>query len=131
MDDLMHKLVSAVIMAVLLAGVGALSVASRRRKVARAEAAAPAAVEDRSQLLLREAQEHDRRRDELGAQGRAGEALDHARASVGCWRVLTQQRPGRFLGERRAALTRLSELLNAAGHTAEASRALQESATLA
>jgi hypothetical protein len=42
MDDLMHKLVSTVLVAVLLAGVSALSVANRRRKAARDDATAPA-----------------------------------------------------------------------------------------
>lgn len=131
MDELMHKLVSAAVVAVLLAGVGALSAATRRRKVARAEAAAPLPAEDRSQGLLREAREHDRRREELAAQGRDTEALDQARAAVGCWRELTQQRQGRFLAERRDALARLTQLLSAGGQAAEAAQARQESANLA
>ncbi|MEU2711935.1 hypothetical protein [Streptomyces sp. NPDC007205] len=131
MNDLLHKLVSAAITGGLIALVGWLSVQSRRRKVAKAEAAAPAPVEDPSQTLLRHAQEADRRRDELVAQGRRAEALEHARAAADCWRQLTAARPGRFRSELQAALGRLGELLDGAGQTAEAVRARQEAAGLA
>lgn len=68
MDDLMHKLVSGALSGGLIALVGGLSVLVRRRRVARAEAAAPAPVEDLSQTLLRQAQEADRSREALAAQ---------------------------------------------------------------
>lgn len=122
----MHRLVSAVIVAVLLAVVSAISVATRKRKVARAEAAAPAPTEDPTHALLREACAHDQRRDELAAQGHASDSLEHARAAADRWRTLTDQRPGRFLTERRAALARLAEMLSAAGRDGEAARARTE-----
>jgi hypothetical protein len=130
MDELMHKLVSAVLVAVLLAAVSALSVATRKRKVAREEAAAPTPSEDATQTLLREARNHDLRRDELSAESHAAEALEHARVAADRWRALTDQRPGRFLDERRAALARLAALLAAAGHPNEATRARLEADAL-
>ncbi|MFB7616356.1 hypothetical protein [Kitasatospora sp. NPDC056181] len=126
MDDLMHKLVSGALSGGLIALVGGLSVLVRRRRVARAEAAAPAPVEDLSQALLRQAREADRSRDELAGQGRPVEALDPARAAADLWRRLTEVRQGRFLAERQAALARLGELLAAAGRPDEAARVRQE-----
>ncbi|RAG82520.1 hypothetical protein DN069_27095 [Streptacidiphilus pinicola] len=130
MDELMHKLVSAVLVALLLTVVSAISVATRKRKVARAEGAAPAPAEDPTQALLREARNHDLRRDELAAQGHTAEALGHARAAAERWRLLTDQRPGRFLAERRAALASLAGLLTVAGHESEATRARMEADSL-
>lgn len=130
MDELMHKLVSAVIVAVLLTVVSAISVATRKRKVARAEAAAPAPTEDPTQVLLREARNHDLRRDELAAQGHTAESLEHARVAADRWRLLTDQRPGRFRAERRDSLARLAELLGAAGHESAAARARMEAEAL-
>ncbi|KIZ15295.1 hypothetical protein [Streptomyces natalensis] len=130
MDDLLHKLVSAVITGALIALVGALSVAVRRRRVAREEAAAPAPVEDRSQTLLRQARQLDDSRDELAAQGRQTEALAQAREAAELWRELTRVRPGRFHVERREALGRLSELLAALGQGDQAAQVRQEAAGL-
>ncbi|MFD9888329.1 hypothetical protein ACFWY9_03245 [Amycolatopsis sp. NPDC059027] len=130
-SDLPHALVSAVVVGALLAGVSALSVAVRKRKVARAEAAASAPVEDRSQTLLRQAQWHDQSRDQLATQGRAEEALTHARSAADQWRELTRVRPGRFQAELQAALRRLGELLAAAGQPDEAARVQHEAAGIA
>ncbi|TJZ54132.1 hypothetical protein FCH28_13115 [Streptomyces piniterrae] len=130
MDDLLYKLVSAVVTGVLIALVGAMSMAARRRRVAREEAAAPAPVEDRSQILLRQARELDDRRDELAAQDRQAEALAQAREAADLWRELTRVRPGRFHAERRAALGRLSELLADMGQGDQAARVRQEAAGL-
>ncbi|MEU9118919.1 hypothetical protein AB0C96_03495 [Streptomyces sp. NPDC048506] len=132
MTDLLHKLVSAVLTGGLIALVGALSVAVRRRRVAREEASAPAPApaEDRSQTLLRLAQQSDRSRDELAAQGRQEEALAQARAAAEHWRELTRMRPGRFQTQRRAALGRLGELLAAAGQEQQAAQVRQEAARL-
>ncbi|GAU69303.1 hypothetical protein SSP35_11_01220 [Streptomyces sp. NBRC 110611] len=130
MDDLLHKLVSAVITGALIALVGALSVAVRRRRVAREEAAAPAPTEDRSQTLLRQAQQLDDSRDELAAQGRQAEALARAREAADAWRELTRVRPGRFHAERRAALGRLSELLALMGHEEQATQVRLEASGL-
>ncbi|MFF4606508.1 hypothetical protein ACFY12_27725 [Streptomyces sp. NPDC001339] len=130
MDDLLHKLVSAVITGALIALVGALSVAVRRRRVAREEAAAPAPAEDRSQALLRQARQSDDSRDELAAQGRQAEALSRAREAADLWRELTRVRPGRFHAERRAALERLSELLAAMGQEEQAAQVRLEAAGL-
>ncbi|MEU9504024.1 hypothetical protein [Streptomyces sp. NPDC048196] len=131
MTDLLHKLVSAVLTGGLIALVGALSVAARRRRVAREEAAAPAPVEDRTQTLLRLAQQSDHSRDQLAAQGRQAEALAQAREAAAHWRELTEARPGRFQAERRAALGRLGELLAAAGQEQQAAQVRQEAARLA
>ncbi|AJT62064.1 hypothetical protein [Streptomyces chattanoogensis] len=130
MNDLLHKLVSAAITGALIALVGYLSVAVRRRRVAREEAAAPAPVEDRSQALLRQAQQLDHSRDELAARGRQAEALAQAREAADLWRELTRLRPGRFHAERREALGRLSELLAAAGQENQAAQVRQEAAGL-
>ncbi|MFI9048164.1 hypothetical protein [Streptomyces sp. NPDC053427] len=130
MDDLLHKLVSAVITGALIALVGYLSVASRRRRVAREEAAAPAPVEDRTQTLLRRAQQLDSSRDQLAAQGQQVEALAQAREAADLWRELTRIRPGRFQAERRAALGKLSELLAATGEEHQAAQVRQEAAGL-
>ena len=46
------------------------------------------------------------------------------------WRLLTDQRPGRFLAERRAALGALAGLLTVAGHESEATRARMEADAL-
>ncbi|SDW59421.1 hypothetical protein SAMN05421504_101997 [Amycolatopsis xylanica] len=115
MSDVLHKLVSLVLTGALIGLVGWLSVTVRKKKVAKAEAAAPAPVEDRSQALLRQAQQFDRSRDEMAAQGRLAEAMTHAHAAAQHWHELTQARPGRFQAEERAALKRLSEL-ETAGH---------------
>ncbi|KUL54449.1 hypothetical protein ADL22_03040 [Streptomyces sp. NRRL F-4489] len=130
MNDLLHKLVSAVLTGGLIALVGYLSVAVRRRRVAREEAAAPAPVEDPTQALLRQARELDSGRDELAAQGRAAEALERARAAADAWRTLTRSRPGRFQTERRAALGRLSDLLDAVGDEHQAAQIRREAAGL-
>ncbi|GAA4539236.1 hypothetical protein [Amycolatopsis samaneae] len=130
-SDLPHALVSAVIVAALLAGVSALSVAARKRKVARAEAAAPAPVEDRSQALLRQARWHDQTRDQMAADGRSAEALAQARTAADQWRELTRLRPGRFQAEQQAALNRLGELLAASGQPDEAARVQREAAGIA
>lgn len=114
MNDVMMKLVSAAITGLLVALVGYASVARRRRQVARAEAA-QATTEDPTQTLLRHAEEADRNRDELAAQGRLAEALDHARQAVDHWTALTQARVGRFQGERQSALRRLEELRSRTG----------------
>ncbi|MFI6845012.1 hypothetical protein OG535_06725 [Kitasatospora sp. NBC_00085] len=126
MDDLMHKLVSGALSGGLIALVGGLSVLVRRRRVARAEAAAPAPVEDLSQTLLRQAQEADRSREALAAQAGPAAALDPARTAADLWRRLTEMRQGRFQAERQSALTRLGELLAAAGRPDEAARVRQE-----
>ncbi|MFF4953399.1 hypothetical protein ACWC2K_05520 [Streptomyces chattanoogensis] len=130
MNDLLHKLVSAVITGTLIALVGYLSVAVRRRRVAREEAAAPAPVEDRSQTLLRQGHQLDHSRDELAAAGRQAEALAQAREAADVWRELTRLRPGRFHAERREALDRLSELLAATGQEQQAAQVRQEAAGL-
>ncbi|MFJ9850156.1 hypothetical protein [Streptomyces sp. NPDC101150] len=130
MNDLLHKLVSAVITGALIALVGYLSVAVRRRRVAREEAAAPVPVEDRTQTLLRRAQQLDSSRDELAAQGRHADALPKAREAAELWRELTRVRTGRFQAERRAALGRLSELLTAMGEEHQAAQVRQEAAGL-
>ncbi|MFJ7066192.1 hypothetical protein [Streptomyces sp. NPDC101115] len=114
MDDLLMKLVSAAITGGLIALVGYASVARRRRQAARAEAAGTV-TEDPTQALLRRAEEADRDRDELAAQGRLPEALDHAREAADLWTALTQARIGRFQGDRQAALRRLEELRSRAG----------------
>ncbi|WP_438489431.1 hypothetical protein [Streptomyces sp. S186] len=131
MNDLLHKLVSAVITGALIALVGYVSVAVRRRRVAREEAAAPAPVEDRTQALLRQAQQADAARDVLATQGRHADALVPAREAADAWRALTRARPGRFHAERRAALDCLSELLDAAGEQQQAAQVRQEAAGLA
>jgi hypothetical protein len=130
MDLFLHKIVSAVITAVLLTMVSALSVAARKRKVRRAEATAPAPTEDPTQTRLREARHHDQQRDESTERGLPVKALQHARAAAERWRALTEQRPGRFLMERRAALVRLAGLLDTAGYTGEADRVRSEAAAL-
>ncbi|CCB72678.1 protein of unknown function (plasmid) [Streptantibioticus cattleyicolor NRRL 8057 = DSM 46488] len=127
---MLHKLVSGVITGGLIALVGWLSVQSRKRKVAKAEALAPAPVEDPSQALLRRAQEADRHRDDLMAQGHWTEALRYAGEAADRWRRLTAARPGRFRGELRTALERLGELLDSTGRTAEAARVRHEAAGL-
>ncbi|MEU4081258.1 hypothetical protein [Streptomyces venezuelae] len=114
MDDLLMKLVSAAITGGLIALVGYASVARRRRQVARAEAGRTS-TEDPTQAMLRHAEEADRARDELAAQGRHGEALDHARVAVDHWTALTQARVGRFQSERQAALRRFEQLRTSAG----------------
>ncbi|MFF2147714.1 hypothetical protein [Kitasatospora sp. NPDC058190] len=131
MDLLLHKIVSAVITAVLLTLVSALSVAARKRKVRRAEATAPAPTEDPTQTLLREARHHELQRDESADGGQPVKALQHARAAADRWRALTEQRPGRFLVERRTALARLAQMLDAAGYTGEADRVRSKAAALA
>ncbi|SHM48707.1 hypothetical protein [Streptomyces yunnanensis] len=130
MNDLLHKLVSTVITGALIALVGYLSVTVRRRRVAREEAAAPAPVEDPTQTLLRQAQQLDVSRDELAIQGRQAEALTRAGEAADAWRALTRARPGRFQAERRAALDRLSELLDAEGQEQQAAQIRQEAAGL-
>ncbi|MFG3280722.1 hypothetical protein [Streptomyces sp. NPDC048111] len=130
MNDLLHKLVSVVITGALVALVGYASVSARRRRVAREEAAAPTPVQDATQALLRQAQQLDRRRDELAAQGRAPEALAPARQAADSWRRLTEARPGRFHAERRAALGRLGELLDAGGQAQQAAQVRQEAGRL-
>lgn len=110
----MMKLVSAAITGGLVALVGYASVARRRRQVARAEAVQTAA-EDPTQALLRYAEEADRTRDELAAQGRLSEALGQAREAVDHWTALTQARVGRFQGERQSALRRFEELRSRTG----------------
>uniref|UniRef100_A0AAU2UX08 Secreted protein n=1 Tax=Streptomyces sp. NBC_00003 TaxID=2903608 RepID=A0AAU2UX08_9ACTN len=130
MNDLLHKLVSAVITGALIALVGYLSVTVLRRRVAREEAAAPAPVEDPTQTLLRQAQQLDLSRDELAAQSREPEALARAREAAAAWRALTGARPGRFQAERRAALGRLGELLDAGGQEQQAAQVRQEAAGL-
>ncbi|MEU4270171.1 hypothetical protein [Streptomyces sp. NPDC026092] len=113
-DDLMMKLVSGAITGGLVAIVGYASVARRRRQVARAEAN-QTSTEDPTQTLLRHAEEADRERDELAAQGRLADALFHAGEAVDHWTALTQARVGRFQGERQAALRRQEELRSRAG----------------
>ncbi|QUQ67170.1 hypothetical protein [Kutzneria sp. CA-103260] len=113
--DLLHMLVRPIIVGALLAFVGWLSVTVRKRKVAQAEAAAPAPVEDRSQTLLRQAQQFDSDRDSLAARGQRADALAPAQAAADSWRELTQVRPGRFQTELQAALTRLDELQKTLG----------------
>ncbi|MER6048738.1 hypothetical protein K2224_20380 [Streptomyces sp. BHT-5-2] len=130
MNDLLHKLVSAVITGALIALVGYLSVTVRRRRVAREEAAAPAPVEDRTQTLLRQAQQADSARDVLATQGRHADALVHAREAADAWRALGQARPGRFRTERRTALDCLSELLDAVGEERQAAQVRQEATGL-
>ncbi|MEU9706544.1 hypothetical protein [Streptomyces sp. NPDC047981] len=114
MDDLLMKVVSAGITGGLVALVGYASVARRRRQVARAEAARTS-TEDPTQALLRHAEDADRERDALAAQGRLTEALFHAGEAVEHWTALTQARVGRFQGERQSALLRLEELRTRAG----------------
>ncbi|MGW5422698.1 hypothetical protein [Streptomyces sp. NPDC003943] len=114
MDDLLMKLVSAALTGGLIALAGYAGAARRRRQAARAEAT-PTSTEDPTQALLRHAEEADRDRDELAAQGRLAEALDRARESVDHWTALTQARVGRFQGERQAALRRVEELRSRAG----------------
>ena len=114
--DLLHLLVRPLIVGALLAFVGWLSVTLRKRKVAQAEAAAPAPTEDSSQTLLRQAQQFDSDRDSLAARGQQADALAKARAAADSWRALTQVRPGRFQTELQSALTRLDELQRAVGH---------------
>nr|WP_202486958.1 hypothetical protein [Streptomyces sp. SID8354] len=126
----MHKLVSAVITGALIALVGYLSVTVRRRRVAREEAAAPAPVEDRTQSLLRQAQQADAARDVLATQGRHADALVSAREAADAWRALIRARPGRFHAERRASLDCLSELLDAVGEEQQAAQVRQEAAGL-
>ncbi|MFG2142229.1 hypothetical protein [Streptomyces sp. NPDC048650] len=130
MNDLLHKLVSAIITGALIALVGYISVVVRRRRVAREEAAAPAPVEDRTQALLRRARQLDSSRDELAAQSRRAEALAQGREAVDLWRELTRVRPGRFQAELRAALGRLSELLTSMGEERQAAQVRQEAAGL-
>ncbi|MCK7625871.1 hypothetical protein MUU72_22670 [Streptomyces sp. RS10V-4] len=130
MDELLHKLVSAVLTGALIALVGYLSVSVRRRRVAREEAAAPAPVEDPTQALLRQARQLDADRDELAARGRESEALGRAGEAADAWRALTRARPGRFQAERRAALGRLSELLDARGQDQQAAQVRREAAGL-
>ncbi|GAA3507395.1 hypothetical protein GCM10019017_05250 [Streptomyces showdoensis] len=108
------KLVSAAITAALVALVGYAGVARRRRQVARAEAARTS-TEDPTQALLRDAEEADRQRDALTAQGRLAEALHPARDAVDHWTALTQARVGRFQNERQTALRRLEALRSRAG----------------
>ncbi|MEV7280027.1 hypothetical protein [Streptomyces sp. NPDC093111] len=114
MDDLMMKLVSAALTGGLVALVGYAGAARRRRRATRAEAVLTA-TEDPTQALLRHAEEADRNRDELVAQGRLSEALDHARDAVDHWTALTQTRVGRFQGERQSALRRFEELRSRTG----------------
>ncbi|GHB32112.1 hypothetical protein GCM10010331_18590 [Streptomyces xanthochromogenes] len=130
MNDLLHKLVSAVLTGALIALVGYISVTVRRRRVAREEAAAPAPVADPTQVLLRQAQQLDASRNDLTAQGRMPEALARAREAAAAWRRLTEARPGRFRAERRAALGRLGELLDAGGQGQQAAQVRQEAAGL-
>ena len=126
MNDLLHKLVSGAITGGLIALVGYLSMTVRRRRVAREEAAAPTPVEDPTQTMLRQAQQLDASRDELAIQGRQADALARAGEAADAWRALTQARPGRFQAEHRAALHRLSELLDAEGQEQQAARLRQE-----
>ncbi|MFE0704258.1 hypothetical protein [Streptomyces sp. NPDC058872] len=114
MDDLMLKLVSGALTGGLVALAGYAGAARRRRLAARAEVA-PASTEDPVQVLLGQAEEADRQRDELAAGGRLGEALDRAGQAVDHWTALTQARVGRFQGERQTALRRLAELRSRAG----------------
>ncbi|TVT23199.1 hypothetical protein FNH05_33150 [Amycolatopsis rhizosphaerae] len=114
--DLLHMVLRPIIVGALVAFVSWLSITVRKRKVARAEAAAPAPVEDRSQTLLRQAQQFDSERDSLEAQGQRPEALARARAAADSWRQLAHLRPGRFQTELQAALTRLDHLQKTAGH---------------
>ncbi|MEU8763315.1 hypothetical protein [Streptomyces sp. NPDC048659] len=115
MDELVMKLVSGAIVGALVGLVGYASAARRRRQEAHAEAARAATEEDPTPTLLRQAEEADRLRDELTAQGRENEALGHARAAVDHWTALTQTRVGRFQGERQSALRRLTELRSRTG----------------
>ncbi|MGH9061364.1 MAG: hypothetical protein ACRDZY_17900, partial [Acidimicrobiales bacterium] len=89
MDFVLHKLVSIIIIAALFALVSWLGTTVRKRKVARQEAAAPAPVEDRSQTLLRQAQQFDSARDALAGQGQQAEALAQAQAAATQWQELT------------------------------------------
>ena len=116
MDMLLHKMVSVIIIAALLAFVGWLSTTVRKRKVARQEAAAPAPAEDRSQTLLRQAQQFDFARDSLAAKGQHSDALAQAQAAANSWRELTEARPGRFQPEHQAAAAKLDELRRVVGH---------------
>ncbi|MFG2818985.1 hypothetical protein ACGFX4_06095 [Kitasatospora sp. NPDC048365] len=115
MDDLLRTLVSGVLAALLIALVGAFGARTRRRGVARAEAAAPTPVEEPSRALLRRAEEADRAREAAHAQGRADEALAAARVAVDRWTELGRLRADRFAAERQAAVDRLAELGAAAG----------------
>lgn len=114
MNDVMMKLVSAALTGGLVALVGYAGAARRRRQAARAEAVRTS-TEDPTQALLRDAEEADRHRDELVAQGRLSEALDHAREAVDHWTALTQARVGRFQAERQSALRRFEELRSRTG----------------
>ncbi|KAA9165567.1 hypothetical protein FPZ12_005740 [Amycolatopsis acidicola] len=128
MSDLLHKLVSALLTGALVAFVGWLSVTVRKRKVQRAEAAAPAPVEDRSQALLRHAQQADHDRDRLASAGRPADAVAQARMAVEQWSRLAELRPGRFQAERQNSLRRLGDLLAQSGQADEATRVRQEAA---
>ncbi|MFE3170366.1 hypothetical protein ACFXPA_09435 [Amycolatopsis sp. NPDC059090] len=110
--DIWHILAKPILTGLIIFGVGWLSMTIRKRRVARAEAAAPAPVEDRSQAVLRQAQQFDAERDELAARGQ--DALAKARAAVDSWQELAQLRPGRFQSELQAASARFDELSRSA-----------------
>lgn len=113
--DLLHIIARPIILAVLLAGVSWLSITVRKRKVAKAEAAAPAPVEDRSQTLLRQARQFDSGRDSLAAGGQHADALAQAHAATNSWRELSRLRPGRFDTDLQTSLQRLDELQKSVG----------------
>ena len=106
--DIWHIIARPILTGLIIFGVAWLSMTIRKRKVAHAEAAAPAPVEDRSQTVLRQAQQFDAERDALAARGQ--DALGAARAAVDSWQELTRLRPGRYQAEWQAASARLDEL---------------------
>ncbi|MGW7531338.1 hypothetical protein [Amycolatopsis sp. NPDC054798] len=110
--DIWHIIAKPLITGLIIFGVGWLSMTVRKRRVARAEAAAPAPAEDRSQTLFRQAQQFDAERDALAARGE--DALAKARAAVASWQELAQLRPGRFQPELQAASARFDELSRSA-----------------
>ncbi|MDI3421511.1 DUF6479 family protein [Streptomyces luteolus] len=96
------------------------------------EYAATRPEEETARTELRSlARQLDRDRDELSAQGHKAEAAYRARAAVEQWQRLVAAQPGRFQGERHAALVRLSELLVETGQSEEAARVRQEAAEVA
>ncbi|MDI3403815.1 hypothetical protein [Streptomyces cavernicola] len=118
----------------VLLGLAARGVARRRRSVRKASAPEPRggleAAADHAELR-RLARRLDRDRDELRARGHKAEAAYRARAAAEQWQRLVAAQPGRFQGERHAALVRLSELLVETGQFEEAARVRQEAAEVA
>ncbi|MDQ8702827.1 hypothetical protein RCO28_10045 [Streptomyces sp. LHD-70] len=132
MSDLLGAVVYGVVAGMLL-GLAVWGFVRRRRAAPESPGHVATRPEEETARteLRRLARQLDRDRDELSAQGHKAEAAYRARAAVAQWQRLVAAQPGRYQGERHAALVRLSELLVETGRPEEAARVRQEAAEVA